>query len=65
MSWLSAARMRLVSLSHFLIKVSFSLKRSFALLESRKIEQGGGYVFANQTIPTTFNFGGNFSQISQ
>lgn len=28
--------------------------------ESRKIEQGGGYVFSDQTIPTTFNFGGNF-----
>ncbi|KAJ6221341.1 hypothetical protein RDWZM_007153 [Blomia tropicalis] len=29
--------------------------------ESRKIEQGGGYIFANQTIPTNFNFGGGFS----
>ncbi|KAF7491892.1 Importin-7 [Sarcoptes scabiei] len=29
--------------------------------ESRQIEQRGGYLFANQTIPTNFNFGGNFT----
>nr|SZF06517.1 importin-7 isoform X1 [Psoroptes ovis] len=30
--------------------------------ESRKIEQGGGYMFSDQTIPTNFNFGGgNFA----
>mgnify|MGYP001507093342 CR=1 FL=1 len=37
-----------------------TLKKIF-FLESRKIEQGGGYVFSEQTIPTTFNFGGNFA----
>lgn len=34
---------------------------SFLLAESRKIEQGGGYVFSNQTVPASFNFGGSFS----
>lgn len=29
--------------------------------ESRRIEQGGGYVFSNQTVPQSFNFGGTFS----
>lgn len=30
--------------------------------ESRKIEQRGGYTFSVQTVPTTFNFGGNQNQ---
>uniref|UniRef100_A0A0A9YIV7 Importin-7 n=2 Tax=Lygus hesperus TaxID=30085 RepID=A0A0A9YIV7_LYGHE len=29
-----------------------------AAAESKKIEQSGGYNFVNQTVPTTFNFGG-------
>lgn len=28
-----------------------------ALLESRRIEQQGGYMFTNMTVPNTFNFG--------
>ncbi|CAN7998754.1 unnamed protein product [Ixodes hexagonus] len=29
-----------------------------AAAESRRIEKSGGYVFQNQTVPTSFNFGG-------
>uniref|UniRef100_A0A1W7RAB8 Importin-7 n=1 Tax=Hadrurus spadix TaxID=141984 RepID=A0A1W7RAB8_9SCOR len=29
-----------------------------AAAESRRIEKSGGYVFKNQTVPTSFNFGG-------
>ncbi|GAB6021254.1 hypothetical protein CHUAL_003869 [Chamberlinius hualienensis] len=32
-----------------------------AAAESKRIEQSGGYVFQCQTIPTSFNFGGNLS----
>lgn len=53
----------------FILKIYFSIinnnKNFFSSkykIESRKIEQSGGYMFANQTIPTTFNFGGNFTQ---
>lgn len=30
-----------------------------AAAESRRIEKSGGYVFQNQTVPTSFNFGGS------
>jgi hypothetical protein len=30
-----------------------------AAAESKKIEQSGGYKFTQQTVPTSFNFGGN------
>jgi len=29
-----------------------------AAAESKRIEQSGGYVFSQQTVPTSFNFGG-------
>ncbi|GFQ94573.1 importin-7 [Trichonephila clavata] len=29
-----------------------------AAAESKRIEKSGGYVFQNQTVPTSFNFGG-------
>lgn len=29
-----------------------------AALESKRIEQSGGYAFHSQTVPTSFNFGG-------
>lgn len=32
-----------------------------AAAESKRIEQSGGYVFQNQTVPTSFNFGGTLS----
>jgi len=33
--------------------------QKFAVLESKKIEKGGGYQFNVQQVPTTFNFGGS------
>lgn len=32
-----------------------------AAAESRRIDKSGGYVFQNQTVPASFNFGGSFS----
>jgi len=32
-----------------------------AAAESKEIEKSGGYVFQNQAVPTSFNFGGSFT----
>ena len=34
-----------------------------AAKESKKIEQAGGYQFAQQTVPGGFNFGENYFQL--
>jgi len=38
-------------------EVFHQAEQRIALLESKRIEQQGGYMFTNMTVPNTFNFG--------
>lgn len=44
-----------------LMEISLLAFQRKAARESKRIEQQGGYLFTQQTVPTTFNFGGSGS----